>query len=404
MKLTFNIDIQASIAWLKDFVWRRQFLYALLLVLFLTFIIAHLSIIPPGAAMKEVNYASTNSNFSSIIDNPLYLPHKLVTFVVSQFTDSIRFIRAISIVFFGLCVVALYRILKRWHSDKIALFGASLFAANATVLAVARLASPEVMLFGWAIVIALLLWIHHGTSRKIAPLTLALIATGLLYVPGAPYFFVLLLSLFSNQLLHTFRQMKRSAIIFGVFTFLLIVTPLIYSFINSTELIKSWLLLPESIVVDDILTNILAVPSAFIYKSPEMPLISVGQLPIFDVASGGFFIIGLYAYQKFVKLERTKIMILTALLGIILGALGQVFLAILLVLPFAYSVIGAGISYILDQWYSVFPKNPIARSFGLVLVTIVVIMSMYYQLTRFLIVWTNTPETREVYSHSRLIQ
>jgi hypothetical protein len=127
-------------------------------------------------------------------------------------------------------------------------------------------------------------------------------------------------------------------------------------------------------------------------------------LPVLDVASGGLFLIGLYAYQKKAKLERTKVMILTAIFGIILGGLGQIVIGVVLVLPFVYSVVAAGISYILDEWYSVFPKNPFAKSFGFILVTLVVLTSIYYQSTRFFVVWPQTPETRSIYDQSGLIQ
>ena len=113
---------------------------------------------------------------------------------------------------------------------------------------------------------------------------------------------------------------------------------------------------------------------------------------------------GLYAYQRHIKLERTRIMLLTAVLSIILGALGEVTVATVILLPFVYSVVGAGISFVLDEWYGVFPRNPFARSFGLLLVTLVVLMSTYYQLTRFMVVWPQTPETRAVYNQSSLIQ
>jgi hypothetical protein len=133
-------------------------------------------------------------------------------------------------------------------------------------------------------------------------------------------------------------------------------------------------------------------------------LINVASLPVLDVASGGFFLIGLYAYYKNSKLERTRIMVLTALFGIVLGALGEITIAVVLLLPFVYSVVAAGISFVLDEWYSVFPRNPFARSFGLLIITSVVLMSVYYQATRFFVVWPQTPETREVYNQPNLVQ
>lgn len=404
MKQISQGGLSGNFEWARAYFWRRQTLYAVGLVALLIFLIVQLSLIPKGAANIEVEYAQEMNNFSSIADNPLSLPHKLVTFAIREFSNNIRFIRAVSIIFFGLCCVALYRILKRWHSDKIALFSTVLFATNASVLAVGRLGYVYVLLFGWAILVSLLLWLRHGLSRKIAPFALAIIGTFLIYVPGAPYFFALLIVLFANKLTNTITGLKRSSFYISLGIGLVALAPLVYSFIQTPELVRQWLLLPESVNWGDIPRNIWSVPSAFIYKAPANPLFNVGSLPIFDVVSGGLFLVGLYAYQKHIKLERTKIMLLTALLSIILGALGQTLFAILILLPFVYSVIGAGISYLLDEWYGVFPRNPFARSFGLLLVTLTLLISVYYQLTRFLIVWSNAPETRDTYSNSRIVE
>lgn len=390
--------------WAKDFFWRRQTIYAFLLIILLGGVVMQLSTIPNGFAETEKIYASSVANISDIGENPLYLPHKLASYVVSNFSDSIRAIRAVSIVFLGFSIVALYRILKRWHSDKVALFATSMFALNATTLAVGRLGAPLVLILTWSIVISILMWLQHGNSRKVAPVSLLVVSTALLYIPGAPYFFLLLAILFGKKLLATIKVLSNKTIILALASSLFVFSPLILSFINNTNLIKEWLLLPQTIEWSSILTNILKVPSAYIYRTPVDPLLNVGTLPVLDVAAGGLFLIGLYAYQRNAKLERTKIMLLTAIFGIILGALGQVTIGIILLLPFVYSVVAAGISYILDEWYSVFPKNPFARSFGLLLVTLVVLLSVYYQATRFFVVWPQTPETRSIYNQSGLIQ
>jgi hypothetical protein len=210
--------------------------------------------------------------------------------------------------------------------------------------------------------------------------------------------------MFGKKLLSTASKLSNKTIILAAISSLFVFSPLILSFYNNPSLIKEWLLLPTNIEWSSILNNFLQVPSAYIYKAPADPIFNVGSLPVLDVAAGGLFLIGMYAYQKNAKLERTKIMILTAFLGILLGALGQVTIGIFLIMPYVYSVIAAGISYVLDEWYGVFPRNPFARSFGLLLVTIVVLISVYYQTTRFFVVWPQTPETRQTYNQSGLIQ
>ncbi|MFT4532540.1 MAG: hypothetical protein ACI9T8_000564 [Candidatus Saccharimonadales bacterium] len=363
-----------------------------------------LSIVPTQSAAVEVITYNNASDIKPISDNPLYLPYKLSSYVGAQISGSMRIIRAISIIFFGLSVMALYRILKRWHSDKVALFASMLFATNATALSIGRLGAPYVMLFTWSIIISLLLWLQHGSSRRVAPFTLACVCAALFYVPGAPYFFVLLMLLFGRKIKSLFSNMTKTAFYVSIVAVIAVMTPLIITFTQDIEILKQWLFIPETIDLASIPRNVLRVPSAFIYRAPIDPVVTIGRLPILDVATGGLFLLGLYAYQKHIKLERTKIMLLTALLSIIIGSLGQVMIAIILVLPFVYAVVAAGISYLLEQWYAIFPKNPFARSFGLLIISIVVMASSYYQLTRFLVVWPQTPETRAVYDQPRLVQ
>ncbi len=382
---------------------RRQTAYGLLLILFLVFVASQLSLIPINSSRVELDSINSGLSIPKISENPTSLPYKAIVFTVGSFFNSVRFFRIISIIFFGICVVALYRVLKRWHSDKIALYASSLFATNAVALSVARLASPLVLLFGWSIIISLLLWVQHGHSKKLAPFSLAIFSAALFYIPGAPYFFLLLILLFFNKLSRLLKFTKTSMIILGVFVGLLIISPLVLGFIQDVDTLKNWLLIPNSIDWGNVPRAILRVPSALIYRMPVEPLINVGRLPIFDVASGGLFLIGLYAYKQHIKLERIKIMTATAIFSIILGALGQLVIAIVILLPFIYVVIAAGLSYLLGEWYKVFPRNPFARSFGLILVTLIVIFSMYYQLTRFLVVWPQAPETRATYDQSRII-
>ncbi len=375
-----------------------------MLIVLLIGVVWNLSVIPEGAAdVERAAYAST-STLDGIVDNPLSLPYKLVAYVAHYTSDSIRVLRAISLVVFGLTVIALYRILKIWHSDKIALFAASMYATNALALTVARLGTPLVLLFGWSLLISAMMWIQHGRSRKVAPAVFVVSTALLLYVPGAPYFFVLLAIIFNKKIRRIMNIMPRKSLALIALCFFSLLSLLMWALVQDVTVLKQWLLLPETINWAETARNILRVPSAYIYRSPIDPLLGVGRLPIFDVAVGGLFLVGLYVYQKKNKLERTKVMLLTALLAIVIGALGQVTAAVVLLLPFVYAVVAAGMSYLLDEWYKIFPRNPFARSFGLLLVTFVVLMTMYYQMTRFLVVWPQAPETRNQYNQSRLVQ
>lgn len=385
--------------------WPQLLVVALIFTAIVGVSVWSLSQVPEKASAYEVVTTTDSQSLEKIIKNPLYLPHKALSFLALEISPSVRAVRSVSILMFIACGVALYSLLKRWHSSRVAVLTLLLFSTNATVLAISRLADPLVMLFSWSILLSLLLWLLHSTSRHIAPLAFAVLGVLLLYVPGSLYFFLILGVLFFNRLKDFFKSISlRSGIIGGLF-FLVAVTPLVYAIIQNPELILSWLLLPESIEFGSMLQNALAVPSSYFYKMQTLdPLIAVGRLPIFDIASGGLFLLGAYSYYVNRSLERTKVLFLGALLAILLGTLGQVRLGVAVFLPYAFMLMAAGVSYLLDVWHDVFPNNPIARTFAFVIVTLIITTSSIYQLKKFFVVWPNTPETSETYDQSRLIQ
>jgi len=52
----------------------------------------------------------------------------------------------------------------------------------------------------------------------------------------------------------------------------------------------------------------------------------------------------------------------------------------------------------LQQWFTVFPRNPFARSAGAILMTIVVLLAAYNGFSQYFIAWPNTPETKAVFT------
>lgn len=367
-------------------------------------VIAFLSRIPSGAAEAEHLTAQSARSLSAIFDNPINAPYKFAVYLATLLSSSILAVRSMSILFFFGTSVALYYTLLHWHTRNAAGLTTVVFATNSIVLAVGRLGTPLVAVFGWFIFASMLLWQVHGRSNKVVPGLLLLGVAALMYTPGAPWFFGLFLFFYWGRLKSAFHSVKRTSIITGIVAGFVTIIPLLLGFVRNPDTAIEWLLLPSTINFRDILTSILEVPAGYIYKMPENALLNVSTLPVFDLASGFLFLIGLNAYRKKLQLDRTRLMIAVALVGVIIGALGQTTTAIVLLLPFAFSMIAAGIEFLLDEWNSVFPKNPFARSFGVTVIAAVILFGAYYQLTRFLVVWPQTNETRQTYDQSRIIE
>ena len=199
MRVKDKMNSLADLAMLKDIFLRGKIIYPIAFFLGLVVVLYYVSLIPTGASLTEIDFFYSSSSLAEIFANPLSLPYKLANYFLTQLSPSIRTARALSFIIFGISVYALFRILRRWHSDKIALFTCAIFASNATVLAIARLGTPLVLLFSWSIVLSILLWLVYGESRRVAPLALAVVGALLFYIPGAPYFFILLIILFGNK-------------------------------------------------------------------------------------------------------------------------------------------------------------------------------------------------------------
>ncbi len=382
----------------------RHTLVVVAVALFSIAVLTVFTNIPDSAASEERATIASAQSFSQIINNPVNAPYKIGVYIATSISPSVRAARAISFIFYVAACIAMFYALKHWHTLQTSLLTTAAFATNSIVLGVSRLGTPLITAMSLFIFSGLLLWQLHSKSNKFVPY-IVLVALGcLIYTPGVLWFMVIIGAVYWNRFKKLFINVKKQIVMLGAITTLLIVTPLILSFISSPSVLKEWLLLPETFVWSEVAQSILQVPSAFIYRMPGAPLINTARLPVFDVASGLLFLIGLNAYRRKLKLDRTRIMLGSVLMGTIVGALGQTVIAVILIAPFAYSVIAAGIEFMLDEWHGVFPKNPFACSFGVVFISTVVLFSMYYQITRFFVVWPQAADTRATYNQSRIIQ
>lgn len=359
--------------------------------------------IPSQSSIEEQQTAQSAQSINEIFNSPVNAPYKIATLVLTTYSPSVKLVRFVSYIFYIGACIAMFYALRHWHTLQTSVLTTAAFATNSVLLATARLGTTLITVTSFFIFTSLLLWQLHSRSNKLLPAVVLISVACLLYTPGAIWFLLALSFVYWNRFKSLFKNVKRQAIIIGSVLSIVLMLPLFISFFRDSHNLNQWLLLPDTLAWANVPRSILRVPSAFIYRMPSEPLINVARLPVFDLSAGILFLIGLNAYRKKLKLDRTRVMIASAIIAIIVGALGSLLLSIILILPFAYSVIAAGIEFLLDEWYTVFPRNPFARSFGLIMITSVVLFSIYYQTTRFFVVWPQTPETRTVYNQSRII-
>ncbi len=352
----------------------------------------------PGLSSAEVQTILQSSSWSSIVQNPLWLPLKLIYLALHKINVDPTSFRYVNGLFAMLAVAALYSITKKWYSQRVSALTTILFGTSVTTITIARVATPAILLYSWLWCIALVMWFQSSHKTRLAPLILLFFSAFMLYTPGIAWFALILGLWFSKEIPTFFKHMKSSWIIIGSVIGLIFVIPLIHAFTQDPKLIKSWLLIPQSLDIRASLLYLKDLPAAFLYKSDRNPVYNLGNLPLLDALSGTLLLLGLYTYRKRLRLDRTVVYIVSVLLSMTLAALNRNQTYLIFCLPFLYLLMGEGISYLLGQWRSVFPRNPIARFFGTLLMTIAILAASWYHIQRYFLAYTNNPATKKVYS------
>ena len=240
-------------------------------------------------------------------------------------------------------------------------------------------------------------WIRSTKRSALAGLIGVVLACSLIYVPGLVWFVVLGAIWQRKQIGTHLKDSKLSIPVIGIIGVILLV-PLVVAISRQPSLFRTLIGLPTGQLANayDIFRHILNVPVQLFLHGPANPVIWLGQLPLLDVLAIAMAVLGAYAYFRRRQLDRTKLLAAILLIGtVLIGLRGSVSMIILA--PFIYILITAGIGYLLNEWLSVFPRNPLARTTGLALIFLVVALSSFYNLKQYFIAWPGAPATKKAF-------
>lgn len=365
-------------------------------VLFVLFAFGTKSFLP-GFSPAEVQAIQQSKNIHNIISNPLWLPYKIALYGWSLLGSSPYTLRYVSGLFAVLALFSFYSLAKRWYSTRVSVLTVCLFGLSSTTLTVGRIATPAIMLYSWVLFIAAISWFRISRKVRFAPPLMLISTAFVLYIPGTFWLVALLMVWFSRDIPHIFKHMQRGAILIGGATALLLLLPLFYAFYADSSLVREWLLLPHKFYLNDSIRMIRDIPAAFFYRSNMTAAYNLGRLPFFDAFSGTMFLLGLYAYRKKIRLQRTMVYTIAIITGVVLTTINNNQLYLLFILPFMYLLIGEGLSLLLNEWRYVFPRNPVARFIGTLLLSVAVFAASSYHLNRYFLAWNNAPATKVIY-------
>ena len=255
-------------------------------------------------------------------------------------------------------------------------------------------------MFGVFVLAAAGFWLKQSNSW-LALLACFVGATLLLYVPGMIWFIFFGLIWQWKAVDRVFKK-HLLAVTGGAVLMLAALAPLGFALYKHHDLIKPYLGLPAGWPTPwEMLRNLLEAPFHLLVRNSADPATWLGTAPILDVFTLVMFVLGIFLYLRQWRLARTPIFLFIFIVSLGLMTIGSTAITYTVIMPFVYIVAAGGLTYLLGEWFKVFPRNPIARGLGWGMMGIVVALACMYQVTHYFIGWPQASATHDVYTHQK---
>lgn len=398
-----------SFAWPKlsfEFNWKTIALYSAGLLFVCSLYLWNIWGLPGGYSKTEVLQASTSNSLAEIWQNPIGAPHKLLAYGYGFFVNDLLASRLASATFAIIAVVLFYLLVRQWHSKIVAVWVGLLFAATASMLHIGRWGGE--MIVPATMLLALLtigLYAKYSTSNySVWPLLgCTLLIAASLYVPGMVWI-VLLLLILGGRTAASF--LSRYAVMFKIGAFLLLLallSPLVWYIahqpLDGLLAVSGFSQHPAS--VSEALKALAFAPLHAFYGGYQDSELWLGKVPLLDAFSLAMLLLGSYYYLfRYRKLKRSPLIICLIGVSFLLTSLSDYWLIPLFIVSIFF-LVAAGLQEMSSRWLTVFPRNPLAKNTGLVMLSCLVALSMFYNLRHYFVAWPEAPETKQVYSIQR---
>jgi hypothetical protein len=353
----------------------------------------------PGYAAEEHSSYTAASNWHDIVGNPLNAPYKVTLFILSTISHQGLLLTRVSAALWGVAaVIIFYCIARSWYGFRVAFLSTAIFATSGGFLHFARLGTPAILQMGLLLLLGLTIW-HRRAPRLHPYLTYVVVTTFslLLYIPGMIWFEALLLVLMYTRIV---RHWNRSANVHQILWPLLaaaLLLPLGWSIMKHTNLLLPLLGFSDSLhSLTHVGGNLWHTLLTIGIQSTANPLLWLGRSPLLNATELILGALGAYYYLYQQRSARSLLLAGIAVIGIVLISLGGN-ITIACIIPVLYLIIASGLNHFLDRWLTVFPRNPIARGTGTLIICIMLFFSSFYHVRAYFVAWPHNPATKQTF-------
>lgn len=349
-----------------------------------------------GYSANELQTMRASSSLTYIFHHPINAPFTLLAHALLLLDNHLLMLRLTSVIF-GLTTISIFFwLVRHWHDERSAFLGTLVFGTSAWFVHGARLGTPDVLLLLLLALVACGTWLKQR-PRAVPLFACFILAAGLAYVPGMIWFIAAGVVWRWKTIDKIFNK-QLWMVSLGALLLLVTLAPLGWAIYKTPHIAKELVGLPLNgwPQVLPTIRSIVEVPVYIFLRGPFAPEHWVGRVPLLDAFSVAMCCIGAYLYARHFKLARAKATLTILAIGTILSGLGGA-VSLTLLVPFLYLLVATGIGFMLDRWWVVFPRNVIAQGIGLGLVGLAVLVSCWYSLTAYFVVWPNTPTTKAIF-------
>lgn len=388
----------------KLFLYRHRFgIGYFLLSVALAFTLAILpAITPNGLSTAEVESINTSMDIhhdtilsGNIIDLPYHMLQKVSILLLGLNTYGIKLPSIILGALLGFLFILL---LNRWFKNNVAIMASILTVLSSSFLYVSGSGTPLIMVIFWP---TLLFWLGSKIQgeNKPNPLYSFVFAIALLLSLFTPYMiylaiFIVLYALAHPHLRFTITHLPKIPFIFVSLIVLGAGALIIMNAVKSPDSIRSLLFVKDfswKVYLSNIKESL--VPffkwNGMVESTFLAPLIGIGSLAL--------AITGLISTYHGFFASRNSIATYLIIFTLIISGFNPN-CAILLILPLAI-LIAHGFRYILNKWYGLFPENPYARVFGILPISIFLIIMITSDISHFVFGYRYNPAVANQFSN-----
>lgn len=356
----------------------------------------------PAYSPTEISTQASSISLRTIWNEPINAPFKLLVWLPFKLGHhSVAWARIAAAAIGMMSALLFYFVFLHLFSKRVALLSTLLFVFSTAFLQASHLGTPLIMQMFGSILLMASVPLYARSRYKVVPLYVSTIAiAALLYTPTMPWFIVVGSIVAFTGAKEVFGALHLKHKIILPLLFLGLLTPLLWSVVRDPASILTLLGLPQHFpTVQAMASNLYSFLKSLVWRGTGPAEIMLVGAPIVNVIEAGLIVAGLVTLIRAFKLKSNLFITGGIVLFVVLVAFGNT--TYLPLMPFLFLLLASGIFHLLNEWFDVFPLNPVANIIGTTAIIVLVGTSVLYHVRSFYVAWPHSDATHAAFTQAQ---